>query len=252
MANDIPCSIEGCHKPARKRGWCYMHYGRYQRTGDPTKIVREYGRAPCTVDGCERPVFGHGWCQMHYARWRRDGDVGVAGPKDRSLPRMTAEQSFWRHVDVSGPVPEAHPEMGRCWQWTGGLSHGYGVVNGDKHRDGAHRFSYELHVGPIPDGLDIDHLCHQPPCPGGDECPHRSCVNPDHLEPVTRGENLLRSPLTVPGRNERKTHCPAGHPYDEKNTRIERDGGRKCRACGRERYHARKVRLADGNISLDP
>jgi hypothetical protein len=85
-----------------------------------------------------------------------------------------------------------------------------------------HRIYYELHKGPIPAGMTLDHLC-------GD----RACVNPDHLEPVTIGENLMRSPLTAARINSEKTHCPRGHPYEGSNLRIDERGQRICRACGR-------------------
>jgi hypothetical protein len=89
-----------------------------------------------------------------------------------------------------------------------------------------HRIAYEVQVGPIPDGLEIDHLCH-----------NRACMNASHMEPVARAENLRRQvdplrPLTRA--NTLKTHCPQGHPYDAANTHMY---GRKrvCRACKRER-----------------
>ena len=114
-----------------------------------------------------------------------------------------------------------------CWTWglarTGG---GYGVVG----QTMAHRFSYEVFVGPIPDGLTLDHLCENPPC-----------VNPDHLEPVTLAENLRRSHRSPRlSRNQAKTHCPKGHPYDEANTGIHgQTGQRICRPCHRARNNAR-------------
>lgn len=125
-----------------------------------------------------------------------------------------------------------------CWEWTAYRDDdGYGKF---KVRAGfqqaAHRTSYELFVGPIPDGLQLDHLCRNP-----------GCVNPEHLEPVTCEENIHRGDAGQ--HNAAKTHCPQGHPYDEKNTRygVQRRGRaiRQCRACDRERqlirYHERKA-----------
>lgn len=90
----------------------------------------------------------------------------------------------------------------------------------------AHRLSYELHKGEIPEGLEIDHLCR-----------NRWCVNPDHLEAVTRRENIMRGdgPKKLGELNSKKTHCKHGHPFDKENTRYRPTGGRSCRICNRER-----------------
>lgn len=118
-----------------------------------------------------------------------------------------------------------------CVEWIASLNNkGYGSfgVEGCARVQLAHRWSYEYHVGPILEGLSIDHLCR-----------NRSCVNPDHLEPVTQQTNLLRSEKTWPAKNAAKTHCPAGHQYSGSNLYLPPSGGRKCMTCIRRQSLAR-------------
>ena len=114
-----------------------------------------------------------------------------------------------------------------CWEWTGGKTpQGYGMVA----RRQAHRVVYELLAGPIPDGLVIDHLCR-----------NRGCVRPDHLEPVTNRENLMRGE-GITAAFAAQTHCKRGHPFNDANTYRRPDGGRQCRACNAQAQIDSKAR----------
>lgn len=121
---------------------------------------------------------------------------------------------------------EIDPET-ECWIWTGAASSGYGRMTVDGRTRLSHVVSYEALVGPIPPGLELDHLCRV-----------RRCANPDHLEPVTRRENTLRGD-SIAARFAARSSCAHGHPYDEANTRTS-PRGRECRACGREKMRRRR------------
>ena len=132
-------------------------------------------------------------------------------------------ERYWAKVDKDGPIPDQRPDLGKCWLWMGAIQRlGYGSF----YLKGtttilAHHFI----VGKPMEGLEWDHLCRI-----------RRCVNPSHLELVTRQVNVLRS-LAPSALHARKVHCPAGHPYNLLNTFYSR-GRRGCRECRRARQRA--------------
>ena len=131
--------------------------------------------------------------------------------------------------------------MSGCWLWIGGVgsgspTHRYGAFFLDKEVIGAHRASHILYKGPIPDGLHIDHLCR-----------NTCCVNPDHLEAVTPGDNVRRGvgAAVTSAIHASVTHCPSGHEYSQENTYvvITKKGyaSRMCRSCVRQRSRDRRA-----------
>ena len=147
-------------------------------------------------------------------------------PRHRFIPTVPLGMRFFSKIS---PEP-----MSGCWLWTGPLTDkGYGSLPFRQKTLSAHKFSYELYVGRVPDGLELDHKCRNP-----------CCVNPQHLEPVTHAENMRRS---------RRTHCRKGHPYSGDNlvicavpNRPNVGGMRICKICSRkwkadyDRKHPRK------------
>lgn len=142
---------------------------------------------------------------------------------------------FWSKVDRNGPTPATRPGLGPCWQWLAGLTaQRYGGFHPTKGTFVlAHRYAYELTVGPIPAGLVVDHLCR-----------NRACVNPDHLEPVSNEENLRRG-AGYALRNGMRNECRNGHEYTPENTYVDPTKGTvRCRKCARIRDRARTRKAA--------
>lgn len=167
-------------------GFCSKHYMRNVAHGDPltTLIDREHGPT-CTFPGCDDPYDAAGLCKRHYGRaWLHDGDP-LGGTRINSLAERLWRRTktgptpphFYNHdtdaYDATAPCP--------CRDWTSTLSRGYGVVSDGNVTKQVHRVTYEQVYGPIPEGLDLDHLCRR-----------TVCCEPRHLEAVTTAENSRR------------------------------------------------------------
>lgn len=168
----------------------------------------------CSYPDCGRAHNAQGLCGPHGAMQRRGEALRPIQSRTGPIAKTAAERF----------ATKTEPQADGCILWTGGKTlGGYGsfteeTAGGAVKKEMAHRWAYKTQVGPIGEGLDIDHLCRV-----------RACVNPKHLEAVTRLENIRRAAAV-------KTHCPAGHTYDAANTYI-RPGTvhRSCRTCAHER-----------------
>lgn len=157
--------------------------------------------ATCAVTGCSRPIKSKGFCNAHYLRHRRHGSP-TAGERLRHPSGLSLEERF-RWFMPGGP-----PRSG-CWDWTGSTGYrGYGQIHMDGAHISAHRTSYRLFVGPIPEGLEILHSCDRP-----------ICVQPAHLSPGTHQKNMAEA--------SERGMLKVGR--DRKNTKLSEDDVRKIR-----------------------
>ena len=176
-----------------------------------------------------------GLCNAHY-KLRRQADPAFVVQR-----RGTPEERFWAKADIRGPDD--------CWPWTAFVDDdGYGIFGISAGRSvRAHRFAYEAAVRPVPKGYELDHLCHTRDleCMAGAECPHRRCVNPAHLEPVTSHINTLRG-RGASALNAAREACERGHPLSGENLYLQRHG-RGCRECRRERKRRQNAKIKAEN-----
>jgi len=204
----------------------------------------DQGEGGCEIDDCGGRIVGRRMCGKHWQRWRKWGDPRYVS----SRWKQTDAERFWSYVDKSG----------ECWTWTGYKKNGYGAFwitrDGVDRMQQAHRFAYELELGPIPEGMTLDHLCHTAvadDCREGFDCPHPACVRPDHLDPMSLSNNIRA------GGHGARTTCKRGHEFTPENTGAAYRGkGRYCKECkkehnrrAQERRTARKRAAAQGPAS---
>jgi hypothetical protein len=167
------CSVDGCCGQVASLGFCGKHYQRFKKRGTTADYLGCHAiKRVCSVDGCGGGVEAKGLCEKHYVRLKTHGSHD-----ENNRTHAPVEVRFWRYVEKTDS----------CWVWTGGSKNqkGYGQIGsggkGAKHIL-AHRLSYEIHKGKIPDGMVVMHSCDNP-----------SCVNPDHLSIGTQSQNILEA-----------------------------------------------------------
>ncbi len=136
--------------------------------------------------------------------------------------KISWQRRFWSKVNKDCGIWVEHMPT-PCWSWIGTIHQGYGIFKLDSKGLFAHRISYELAYGKIPDGLEINHICH-----------NKSCVNPKHLEAVTHQDNMSNPTIRI--------YCKyGGHLLDKANTGFQPNGNRFCRACANKRARERRA-----------
>lgn len=230
------CSIDGCDRSAAhadrgRAGMCSMHYQRLR------------SRPPCSIEGCEKPVYSGGLCVKHFRRLQaHDDPLVVTNIVGDDAARFASKY-------------EVQPDG--CWRWTSPPDEdNYGRFGADGVTYRAHVYAWIQENGPLPEGMTVDHECHnlaaaRKECTGGVTCVHRLCVNPAHLIARSIGDNMRASATSVVSVNLAKTHCPEGHEFTEANTlwvRTKRGGwARVCLICKRahDREWQRRKRTAE-------
>ena len=176
--NKMICSVNGCESPVKCKCLCNKHYQRSRIHGDVNAFNAKRGHG-CLVPSCDGKHRAHGYCLKHYTRFIRYGDVDhveiTVGDNKKRLMDST-------EISASG-----------CWEWKKRIHDGgYGVVSLNGRLEQAHRASWMVFVGEIPQGMQVNHRCH-----------NRSCINPEHLYIGTQTENM--KDMKDAGRENRAT-----------------------------------------------
>lgn len=213
------CKIDDCDSRTVGRGWCNKHYLRWKFHHDPLHVPEKFNHSDaCNVENCNRPFYAKKLCASHYNSLLKGHNPY------RRLPSIS--ERFWTKVNQDGPE---WTDRGPCWIWLAGTGcggAGYFAITHDKSIK-ASRWTYEQLIGPINNFLVRN--CDTPPC-----------VNPWHWSDLTSEEKTRRSTDLI-------THCPQGHEYTERNTKIEYDGSRGCKTCASTRNHFRRTVVAEGD-----
>lgn len=234
---DAICSWEGCLKPVAKKGLCNGHYIRKRRGKPMDPPVGDRGgpvkqpRGTCSMDGCARTVYNieHQLCRRHYHLEWKYGDP--------TTPSKIVHATW----DEIRRMVTRNPETG-CLEWTGAITDdGYGDVTFEGERWLAHRLFWSQIVGPLTDGLTLDHVCHSNDlsCTGS-ACRHRRCVDVRHLEEVPQSINSTRGTA-----NRWSSHVPSCPIHGTVALKSVRNGSKpprlRCTICAHERYLRRKT-----------
>lgn len=223
-----------------------------QETADGGQGTSSAGN--CSIPGCERGGrMKRGWCSMHYSRWRKFGNPLmleashelvasdplhslIAGAKASDQPCINGCNEIGRPLLCTRCLhrfySKAQPSDGGCWLWTGTITtDGYAMFGVKRRNRLAHRLAYEQMIGPVPEGLVLDHLCRV-----------RNCVNPAHLDPVVQQVNVARG-VGLAALTRRVGVCQRGHEMSGDNVVVipSDPGRRRCRKCQRIRDRRRRA-----------